>query len=84
MAVSVVFDGGDKTYEDGGSKEYHYLVSGGVLSIVEKDGDDWRVVREYSPNGWNYVDGTRRTIPLGEIPGSDGKSQEPASRFGRY
>ncbi|MEJ1113841.1 hypothetical protein WBN73_05510 [Paenarthrobacter sp. CCNWLY172] len=86
MSVMVLFgNGGEAEFVDKGSVEYHYLLSAaGVLSVVENDNDTWRVVTEYSPAGWVNVNGTRRTVPLAGLPGSDGKKLEGAPRGARF
>jgi hypothetical protein len=85
MSVTVLFNnGGETEFKDQGSVEFHYLVSAaGVLSVVENDNNQWRVLTEYSPVGWVNVTGTRRTVGLADIPGSDGKKLEGAPR-GRF
>lgn len=74
LSVSVVLsDGKVKEFDDEGEKEYQYSIAAGILSIVEKDGNAWRVYREYSPIAWHYVDGTRRRHGLDNLPGFDRK-----------
>jgi hypothetical protein len=73
MTVNVLFDGGEKDFTDtADEKYYHHVSEGGVLSIVRNEGQEWRIVRQYSPNGWNQVDGHRRAAALGNLLGSEG------------
>jgi hypothetical protein len=69
--------------EDGELAKFSYAVSpAGVLRILSADPTElkWSVIKEYSPQGWTEVNGTRHTGDIvDKLPGSAGKAEHKAA-----
>ena len=69
--------------EDDEQAKFSYEVSdGGVLRVLTADVENlkWSVLREYSPQGWAEVSGTRYTSETEKLSGFAGKAEHKASR----
>lgn len=71
-----------ETFEDGEQAKFSYAISaGGVLRVLSADPTElrWSVIKEYSPQGWTEVTGTRHTGETDKLPGSGGKAEHKAA-----
>jgi hypothetical protein len=73
--------------EDDEKTRFSYEVSdGGVLRVLTADVENlkWSVLREYSPQGWAEVSGTRYTGETVALAGFGGKAERKASKLQVY
>ncbi|MFC9934588.1 hypothetical protein [Glutamicibacter sp. NPDC127525] len=59
--------------EEGKQVGYNVLPGGGIAIVVKPNGDTLWVQREFSPSGYQWVEGTRWGGELSKQAGADGK-----------
>lgn len=85
MTVYLVKARGSKpeAMNDDEKASFAYEVSdGGVLRVLTAEATElkWSVIREYGPQGWVEVSGTRYTSDTEKLAGFSGKAAHKASR----